>query len=124
MDNIQLCFVGWRKQQQSDRIWGVIKIDENLSFTFWGNRTGKLIFKKEIYPKKAYVKIFKLWKNKTISVYTVSVMPMEHFIEEKIKKGYIDITNETHHICENFETYLIGQLLTAKILGKVKNKKY
>jgi predicted DNA-binding WGR domain protein len=35
-------FLGWCKNEKSDKVWGIVKKDDDLYVTFWGRRGAKL----------------------------------------------------------------------------------
>ena len=65
-------FLGWCKNEKSDKVWGIVRKDKNLYVTFWGRRGSKL--------QKKMIEM-DMWDVDTL-------------IRSKIKKGYLKIEKD------------------------------
>jgi len=77
-------FVGWCNEGNSDKVWGIIYINESVSevLTFWGKRGSKLQTK----------------------FHKVGAGPVYDLIREKKKKGYRSISlQQLNDVYPNFE---------------------
>lgn len=119
-EEFKILFVGWIKNPTSDKIWGIISINENEKYyTFWGRRGSKLRFNEETYPKL----VNNNFRSRNAPLISPGFKYPQYFIQEKMKKGYKDYTNKIHDLHDNFKNYLFLELFNAKILNKVKSKR-
>ncbi len=65
-------FLGWCKNEKSDKVWGIVKKDDGLYVTFWGRRGAKL--------QKKMIEMDSYDTNK--------------LIQSKVKKGYLEIPKD------------------------------
>ena len=65
-------FLGWCRNEKSDKVWGIVKKDECLYVTFWGRRGGKL--------QKKMIEMDR---------YDASTL-----IRSKVKKGYDEVMKD------------------------------
>lgn len=65
-------FLGWCKNEKSDKVWGIVKKEEGIYVTFWGRRGAKL--------QKKMIEMH-LWD-------------ADKLIASKQKKGYLEIPKD------------------------------
>ena len=65
-------FLGWCKNEKSDKVWGIVKKEDYLYVTFWGRRGGKL-------QKKAI---------------EMDSYDADALVRSKVKKGYLEVQKD------------------------------
>ncbi|PJB44535.1 MAG: hypothetical protein CO106_03120 [Deltaproteobacteria bacterium CG_4_9_14_3_um_filter_44_9] len=120
-DDIKFIFLGWNKSDKSDKIWGIFKAGGRY-YSFWGKRGKKLQFKEEHYPKNSYGVSSPFGRFKGGQLLNLGLKGTDYFISEKIKRGYVDYTENADDVYENCFNYLTNELLIAKICEKIRKK--
>lgn len=118
-DDIRFIFLGWNKSDTSDKIWGIFCAGERY-YSFWGKRGKKLQFKEEHYPKSSYGISSYAKRGSGGHLVHLGVKHYDHFISEKVKRGYVDYTENANAVYDDCFNYLTSQLLVAKICEKIR----
>lgn len=116
-NEIKFEFVGWNNKGTSDKLWGIVSLDDKF-YSFWGRRNGKLQFKEEEFPKKGWAGLRSSYNREPFR----PLIYLEDAVTKKIKKGYYDFTKKLEEIDPNFKTDFVNNLFISKLTSKVRNK--
>lgn len=102
MSSIEILFLGWFKDDKSDKIWIAANVEDKI-YAVWGRR-GKTLQFKEHFPLNYY------WQKSDI----------EKLIREKSKKGYRNFTGHPDDAVKDLEKEIKYNLFNAKMLEKIR----
>lgn len=95
---MKYAFIGWCKEDNHDKVWGVIELGAVKFVTFWGRR-GKKLQTKSVVQSPYY---------------------MEKVINEKIRKGYVRVDKDNlDRVYPEFEQDLEQTAMWSMLKGTI-----